>query len=89
MAAGSALKVRTPSFKYAGMALTAATAVLSFSYLGSRTAPQDPLDATGTALSESVTLDGSAVSLWVYPGISVTVMLPPNDTLSPSICAFR
>ena len=44
--------------------------VLSFSYLGSRTAPQDPLDATGTALSESVTLDGSAVSLWVYPGIS-------------------
>ena len=52
------------------LALTAATAVLSFSYLGSRTAPQDPLDATGTALSESVTLDGSAVSLWVYPGIS-------------------
>ncbi len=33
------------------LALTAATAVLSFSYLGgSRTAPQDPLDATGTAL---------------------------------------
>lgn len=52
------------------LALTAVTAVLSFSYLGSRTAPQDPLDATGTALSESVTLDGSAVSLWVYPGIS-------------------
>mgnify|MGYP003157424193 FL=1 len=52
------------------LALTAATAVLSFSYLGSRTAPQNPLDATGTALSESVTLDGSAVSLWVYPGIS-------------------
>ena len=52
------------------LALTAATAVLSFSYLGSRTAPQDPLDATGTAHSESVTLDGSAVSLWVYPGIS-------------------
>ena len=52
------------------LALTAATAVLSFSYLGSRIAPQNPLDATGTALSESVTLDGSAVSLWVYPGIS-------------------
>ena len=52
------------------LALTAATAVLSFSYLGSRTTPQDPLDATGAALSESVTLDGSAVSLWVYPGIS-------------------
>ena len=52
------------------LALTAATAVLSFTYLGSRTAPQNPLDATGTALSESVTLDGDAVSLWVYPGIS-------------------
>ena len=52
------------------LTLTAATAVLSFSYLGSRTAPQDPLDATGTALSESVTLGGDAVSLWVYPGIS-------------------
>ena len=52
------------------LAVTAATAVLSFTYLGSCTAPQNPLDATGTALSETVTLQGDAVSLWVYPGIS-------------------
>ena len=52
------------------LALTAATAVLSFAYLGSRTAPQQPLDATNTALTETVTLEGDAVSLWVYPGVS-------------------
>ena len=52
------------------LALTAATAVLSFAYLGSRTAPQQPLDATNTALTETVTLQGNAVSLWVYPGVS-------------------
>lgn len=52
------------------LALTAATAAVSFAYLGSRTAPQNPLDATGTAVSETVTLQGDAVSLWVYPGIS-------------------
>ncbi len=52
------------------LALTAATAVLSFAYLGSRTAPQQPLDATNTALTETVTLQEDAVSLWVYPGVS-------------------
>ena len=52
------------------LALTAATAVLSFTYLGSRVAPQNPLDATGTTLTETVTLQGDATSLWVYPGIS-------------------
>ena len=52
------------------LALTAAAAVLSFAYLGSRTAPQQPLDATNTALTETVTLQGDAVSLWVYPGVS-------------------
>lgn len=41
------------------LALTAATAVLSFAYLGSRTAPQQPLDATNTVLTESVTLQGT------------------------------
>ncbi len=51
-------------------ALTAATAALSFAYLGSRTAPQNPLDATDTVLTETVTPQGDAVSLWVYPGIS-------------------
>lgn len=52
------------------LALTAATAVLSFAYLGSRTAPQNPLDATDTVLTETVTPQGDAISLWVYPGIS-------------------
>ena len=52
------------------LALTAATAVLSFAYLGSRTAPQQPIDATNTVLTETVTLQGDAVSLWVYPGVS-------------------
>lgn len=52
------------------LALTAATAVLSFTYLGSRTAPQNPLDATDTTLTETVTPQGDAISLWVYPGIS-------------------
>ena len=52
------------------LALTAATAVLSFAYLGSRTAPQNPLDATDTVLTETVMPQGDAISLWVYPGIS-------------------
>ena len=52
------------------LALTAATAAVSFAYLGSRTAPQNPLDATGMTLTQSVTLQGDAVSLWVYPGVS-------------------
>ncbi len=52
------------------LALTAATAAVSFAYLGSRTAPQNPLDATGTTLTETVTLQDDAVSLWVYPGVS-------------------
>ena len=52
------------------LGLTLATAVLSFSYLGDTTAPQNPLDATGTVLSETVTVEGTAVNLWVYPGIS-------------------
>ena len=67
------------------LALTAATAVLSFSYLGSRTAPQGPLDATGTALSESVTLDGSAVSLWVYPGISFGGSMTVTDASGSTV----
>ncbi len=67
------------------LALTAATAVLSFAYLGSRTAPQNPLDATGTALTESVTLDGSAISLWVYPGISFGGSMTVTDAAARSL----
>lgn len=50
--------------------LTAATAVLSFTYLGDTTAPQNPLYATDTVLTQTVTVEGTAVNLWIYPGIS-------------------
>ena len=51
-------------------ALTAATALLSFAYLGDTTAPQHPLDATDTRLTETVTVGENGVNLWVYPGVS-------------------
>src|SRR5699024_1521247 len=50
--------------------LTAFTAVLSFSYLGSMTAPQNPLDATNTTLTETVIPAGNTAEIWLYPGIS-------------------
>ena len=68
------------------LALTAATAVVSFTYLGSLTAPQNPLDAADTTLTESVTLQGDTAALWVYP-VSYTHLpeidgnvLTPADT---------
>lgn len=61
------------------LGLTAATAVLSFTYLGEMTAPQNPLDATGTTLSEAVTVEGEATELWVYPGISFGGSLTLTD----------
>ena len=59
--------------------LTLATAVLSFTYLGDTTAPQNPLDATDTVLTESVTVEGTAVNLWVYPGVSFGGSLTVRD----------
>ena len=50
------------------LALTAATAVVSFTYLGSLTAPQNPLDATDTTLTESVTLQGGHSGAVGVPG---------------------
>ena len=50
------------------LALTAATAVVSFTYLGSLTAPQNPLDATDTTLTESVTLQGGHGGAVGVPG---------------------
>ncbi len=42
------------------LALTAATAVVSFTYLGSLTAPAEPLDATNTtALTEQLPCRGT------------------------------
>ena len=52
------------------LGLTAATAVFSFVYLGSMTAPQTPVDATGTTLVTQFTVEETAEELWVYPGIS-------------------
>lgn len=61
------------------LALTAATAALSFACLGDTDAPQNPLDATNTVLSETVTAESSAVWLWAYPGVSFGGSLKVTD----------
>lgn len=61
------------------LALTLATAVLSFAYLGDTTAPQNPLDATDTVLQQTVTVEEPAVYLWVYPGVSFGGSLKITD----------
>lgn len=77
------IPARQPSWqlreKWALAGLTLATAVLSFAYLGDTTAPQQPLDATGTVLTETITVEGTAVDLWVYPGISFGGSLKISD----------
>ena len=50
--------------------LTLATAAVSFCYLGSMTAPQNPLDATGTVLTVDVVPQQEVSGVWLYPGIS-------------------
>ncbi|MCI2046991.1 MAG: phospholipid carrier-dependent glycosyltransferase [Faecalibacterium sp.] len=52
------------------LALTAATALLSFSYLGDFTAPQTCLDANGTTATFTLTPAGTAAQLQLYTGIS-------------------
>ena len=52
------------------LVLTAATAAISFACLGSMTAPQNPLDATGTVQTVTVTPWEDSAELWGYPGIS-------------------
>lgn len=61
------------------LGLTAATAMLSFAYLGDTDAPQDPLDATNTVLAERVTVEGDAVWLRAYPGVSFGGSLTVTD----------
>lgn len=61
------------------LGLTVAAAVLSFTYLGEMTAPQTPLDATDTTLTTSFTVEGTAVELWNYPGISTGGNLSISD----------
>ena len=67
------------------LALTAATAVVSFTYLGSLTAPQSPLDAADTTLTESVTLQGDTAALWVYPGISYGGRMTVTDAAGTTV----
>ena len=67
------------------LALTAATAVVSFTYLGSLTAPHSPLDAADTTLTESVTLQGDAAALWVYPGISYGGRMTVTDAAGTTV----
>lgn len=67
------------------LGLTAATAVLSFTYLGSLTAPQTPLDATDATKTQAVTVGSDTAWLWMYPGVStggsITVSLSDGSTL--------
>lgn len=50
--------------------LTLATAVVSLAYLGDTTAPQNGLTAEGVPLTETVSVQGQAASVWVYGGIT-------------------
>lgn len=68
------------------LGLTAATAAVSFAYLGDTTAPQAPLDATGTTLTEQFTLEGDALELWIYPGISFGGSLRLTDESGAVLC---
>ena len=52
------------------LALTAATAALSFACLGDLTAPQHPMESAGTTRTETITPAADAAELWLYPGIS-------------------
>ncbi len=62
--------------------LTAAVAVLSFSYLGDFTAPQNPLDASTSSHTETVLVDGDVESFWMYPAVTksgATLMVAAED----------
>lgn len=50
--------------------LTLATAVVSLAYLGDTTAPQNGLTAESVPLTETVSVQGQAASVWVYGGIT-------------------
>ena len=52
-------------------ALTAATALISFVYLGELSAPQNPVDTNGDqSVQFTIQPEGAAAELWLYPGIS-------------------
>ena len=71
------------------LGLTAATAALSFAYLGDRTAPQTVEDAAGSTVSESFALTGEnvPVTLWVYPEINDSGTLTVTDSDTGTVVA--
>ncbi len=62
-------------------ALTLATAVVSFVYLGDMTAPQNPLDATTASQTVQITIDSDQepATLWIYPGVNSGETLTLTD----------
>ena len=62
-------------------ALTLATALLSFAYLGDLTAPQNPLDAAGGTQTVQFTIesDRQPATLWIYPGVNAGDTLTLTD----------
>ena len=62
-------------------ALTLATGVLSFAYLGDMTAPQNPLDASAGAQTVTFTIDSDRqpATLWIYPGVNAGDTLTLTD----------
>lgn len=53
-------------------ALTLLTAAVSFAYLGDTAAPQNPVNANGTAAAFTLEVQGQPAEVWVYPGISTS-----------------
>ena len=60
--------------------LTLAALVLGLVYLGDTTAPENPLDASGTTVTETVTVEGRASQIWLYAGISTGGNLTVTDS---------
>lgn len=56
--------------RWALAGLTAAALALGLVYLGETAAPENPLDATGATLTETITVEGQASQVWLYAGIS-------------------
>lgn len=69
----------TAKEKKALATLTLIVAVVSFAYLGSMKAPQNPVDATDSTATIDFTPQQDAVEIWVYPGISTGGSLRITD----------
>ena len=69
----------TAKEKKALATLTLIVAVVSFAYLGSMKAPQNPVDATDSTATVDFTPQQDAVEIWVYPGISTGGSLRITD----------